>query len=214
MRKACIIVVMAWLAACAAASETADQHADAPDPRYAVAATPAPGPHSHAAALAAWQRPEDIAAWLGANFRYDGERALQLSESQRALGAAPRIHEAGAFFERPVGICVDLARFGVETLNAVMPQARARYLMIEFNPATVRGQVLRRHWVTLFDGPQGLWVMADSRRPGHLAGPYRSTEAFVQDYAAYRGREIVAHRELDSFARKTRQRARAVAAGG
>ena len=103
-----------------------------------------------------------------------------------------------------MGICVDLARFGVETLNAVMPSARARYLMIEFNPATVRGQVLRRHWVTLFDGPQGLWVMADSRRPGHLAGPYRSTDEFVQAYAAYRGRDIVAHRELDSFARKSR----------
>lgn len=214
MRKAWIIVITAWLAGCAAGPEAADGSSDAPDPRYAAAAAAPPAPTSHAAALATWQRPEDIAAWLGANFRYDGERALQLSESQRVLGAAPRIHEAGAFYERPVGICVDLARFGVETLNAVMPAARARYLMIEFNPATVRGQVLRRHWVTLFDGPQGLWVMADSRRPGHLAGPYRSTDDFVRAYAAYRGREIVAHRELDSFARKTRQRTRAVAAGG
>lgn len=214
MSKAWIIVIAAWLAGCAAAPEAADNSSDAPDPRYAVAAAATAAPASHAAALATWQRPEDIAAWIGANFRYDGQRALQLSESQRALGGAPRIHEAGAFFERPLGICVDLARFGVETLNAVMPSARARYLMIEFNPATVRGQVLRRHWVTLFDGPQGLWVMADSRRPGHLAGPYRSTDEFVQAYAAYRGRDIVAHRELHSFARKSRLRVRAQATGG
>ena len=47
-------------------------------------------------------------------------------------------------------------------------------------------------------------VFADSKRPGHLAGPYASTRAFLDDYTAYRGREIVSFRELPSYERTTR----------
>jgi len=163
---------------------------------------PAPQPASYAEALATWRQPEDINAWIGARFGYDEERALELSESQRARASAPPIHEPATFFGKPEGMCVDLARFAVESLRVVAPELEPRYLMIEFTPALRSGEVLRRHWVATFRRPDGHYFFADSNRPGKIAGPYPSTEAFVTAYADYRQREIVAYRALDTYLRQ------------
>jgi hypothetical protein len=50
------------------------------------------------------------------------------------------------------------------------------------------------------DAPEG-------ERP-RIAGvnPYPSAQAFIEEYAGYRGREIVAFRELDSYQRAPRAR--------
>jgi hypothetical protein len=49
-----------------------------------------------------------------------------------------------------------------------------------------------------------LWIAtADSKRPGHVVGPYPTTAAFVDDYAEYRRRRIVAFTERESFERET-----------
>jgi hypothetical protein len=196
------------LAACAAPTPRADPASDAPEGR--VVATVARHA-SYAQALAAWRTPEDLEAWIGAHFEYDMSRALALSESARAAGRAPPIHEPAAFFERPEGICVDLARFAVESLRRLAPGLKPRYLMIEFDPARLSGQVLRRHWIAMIERDGQHWFLADSKRPGTLAGPYPSVDAFVADYARYRGRTIVATGERDSFQRATRsvQRQRA-----
>jgi hypothetical protein len=161
---------------------------------------------SYAQALAAWRGPEDVNAWIGANFEYDVPRAIALSESRRAAGGTPpSIHEPAAFYEQPVGICVDLARFGVETLKRIDPALEPRYLMIEFEPARISGQVLRRHWVaSFFRGGEGYYFFADSKRPGVMAGPYPSVEAFIAQYASYRRREVLAFRQLESFRRQLR----------
>jgi hypothetical protein len=204
-------LVVPWLAAalvgaCASAPPAADPASDAPEARL-VRLVPGAGvdlPPRYADALAAWRRPADVNAWIGATFEYDTERALALSESQRAAGRSPAITTPAAFYDRPRGICVDLARFAVETLRTVAPETRPRYLMIEFDPLTLRGQVLRRHWVALYEDAAGLHVIADSKRPGVAAGPYPGVAEFVADYARYRGRTIVAWRELDSFERRTR----------
>jgi hypothetical protein len=84
---------------------------------------------------------------------------------------------------------------------------RAQYLMIEFDPVQIRGQMLRRHWVATFERDGQHWFFADSKRPGHIAGPYPSTQAYIADYAAYRGRAIVAWRELPSYQRSVKVRA-------
>ena len=105
----------------------------------------------------------------------------------------------------PRGVCVDVARFAVESLRVIDPQAQAGYLMIEFNPATLSGQTLRRHWVATFERDGQLYVFGDSKRPGHFAGPYADAAAFVADYARYRGREVVAFRQLPTFERQRRQ---------
>lgn len=182
---------------------TADQASDAPETR-AIAEHPVAGFDSYAEALAAWRAPDEVNAWIGARFEYDANRALALSEDRRAAHAAPPIHDPQAFFARPVGVCVDLARFAVETLERIAPDVKPRYLMIEFAAAAVPGHLLRRHWVAAYERDGGHYFFADSRRPGVIAGPYPSVDAFVADYARFRDREIVAFRELDTFRRQAR----------
>ena len=182
----------------------ADPASDAPEARE-IAGGAAPTPASYAQALQTWRRPEDLNAWLGEHFEYDLPRALRLSETQRARSGTLPIHEPAAFFASPRGVCVDVARVAVESLRAIDPQAKASYLMIEFNPATLSGQTLRRHWVAAFERDGWLYVFADSKRPGHLAGPYADAAAFAADYAGYRGREIVAVRQLPGYQRQQRQ---------
>jgi hypothetical protein len=189
-----------------APAQQADPTSDAPEPRLA---RPAAGPHppTHADALRSWRTPEQVNAWIAERFEYDAERALRLSESQRQLQGSLPIHDPQAFYDDPKGVCVDLARFGVETLQAIAPELKAQYVMIEFDPVTVRGNTLRRHWLASFEREGRHYFYADSKRPGFIAGPYAGTQAFIDDYARYRARPIVAFRELPSYRRKMRAKA-------
>jgi hypothetical protein len=191
------------LCLCAPCSYAADPLSDAPEDRGRAVHDAQDYP-SYAQAVQAWRTPEDVNAWIGAKFEYDGERSMRLSETQRAQKAGPAIYPPAEFFAAPKGICVDLSRFGVETLNAVAPELKTRYVMIEFDPVAIRGNTLRRHWVAVFERDGRRYFFADSKRPGHIAGPYATTQAFLDDYAKYRGREIVAFRELESFRRRTK----------
>ena len=188
---------------CGATQPSADPASDAPETlRLPIAAfRDAP---SYAQALRAWQSPEDVNAWIGARFEYDLSRALQLSETQRKRSGNVAIQEPQAFFAAPSGVCVDLSRFAVETLRQVDPEAAARYLMIEFAPLQLNGQTLRLHWLATFQRGGQFYFFADSKRPGVIAGPYASTRHFIDDYAAYRSRQIVAFRELESYQRQPR----------
>jgi transglutaminase superfamily protein len=194
---------VAWSAA--GDQQRADPMSDAPEQRAAVSGGGAPAVASYAEALRTWRSAEDLNAWLDERFEYDTARALRLSETQRARSGSLPIHEPRAFFASPRGVCVDVARFAVESLRVIDPQAKAGYLMIEFNPATLSGQTLRRHWVATFERDGQLYVFGDSKRPGHLAGPYADAAAFTADYARYRGREVVAFRLLPTFERQRRQ---------
>jgi hypothetical protein len=191
----------------AADPRRAEALSDAPESRHAPATAAAPPP-TYAEALRLWRGAADINAWIGARFEYDMQRALLLSETQRAQreqgGGGTAIIEPAAFYAAPSGVCVDLARFGVETLRAVAPQSQPGYLMIEFAPLTIAGQTLRRHWIATYREGDALYAYADSKRPGHIAGPYATTAQLIADYAAYRGREIVSWREVESYARRTR----------
>lgn len=203
MRSAALLLAATLLAACAVGPVPVDPDSDAPDVRVS-AQRPVPVHASYAQALMAWRTPEDVNDWIGARFEYDRDRALALSESQRERGPAPAIHPPQAFYDRPVGVCVDLARFAVDALKQVAPDLRPRYLMIEFDPTRLQGQTLRRHWVAVYERADGIYVFADSKRPGVTAGPYPSVGAFIDDYARYRKRRIVAFRELDDHRRKVR----------
>lgn len=191
------------LAGCAASPEVADAASDAPAPRGTVREPFVQGA-SYAASLALWRSARDINAWIGARFDYDPARALQLSETRRQGAGRPAILAPEAFFAAPRGVCVDLSRFAVETLRLVDPGSRPAYVMIEFDPVSIAGHTLRRHWIASFVQDGQRYFFADSRRPGHIAGPYPDTAAFVADYAVYRGRRIVAFRETDSYERTRR----------
>jgi hypothetical protein len=155
-------------------------------------------------AMQRWQYAEDVNAWIGANFSYDLPRALQLSETQRRHTSTLQILQPDAFYTAPSGVCVDLSRFAVETLGRIDPAAAASYLMIEFEPVQLQGQTLRQHWLASFLRDGQHYFFADSERPGIIAGPYGSTRQFIEDYAAYRGRQIVRYRELPSYQRQPR----------
>jgi len=204
-----LAVIVGWLSLAGAGwtggnEALADPTSDAPEQRSG-ARSAEPAVASYAEALRTWRRAEDLNAWLDERFEYDSARALRLSETQRARSGGLPIHEPQAFFVSPRGICVDVARFAVESLRMIDPQAKAGYLMIQFDPATLSGQTLRRHWVATFQRDGQLYVFGDSKRPGHLAGPYADAAAFVVDYARYRGREVVAFRQLPSYQRQRRQ---------
>jgi hypothetical protein len=195
-----------WLLLCCAGTalaQRADPASDAPEDRVRPG-TPLVDAASYDDALGRWRGADDVNAWIGAHFEYDMQRALRLSETQRERGGRLPIHAPADFFAAPKGVCVDVSRFAVETLRRIDPASRPSYLMIEFQPQSIQGQVLRRHWVARFERDGLFYFFADSKRPGHMAGPYADDAAFVKDYAAYRGREIVAFRALQSTDRTVR----------
>jgi hypothetical protein len=201
-----LAALVAVVVACSALVDAADPTSDAPETRVSGASLLKEA-SSYNEALGIWRSAEDVNAWIGAKFQYDMSRALQLSETQRQQNGRLPIYPPETFFSVPSGVCVDLARFAVETLGAIAPQAKPRYVMIEFDPLSIAGNTLRRHWVASFERAGKLYFFADSKRPGHIAGPYESTPEFISEYAQYRGRAIVAFSEMESYERKARTRA-------
>jgi hypothetical protein len=159
---------------------------------------------SYEQALQVWKSPEDINGWIAANFSYDRERALRLSETQRAKNMRISIHTPSEFFNAKTGVCVDLSRFGVETLRRIDPSSDPKYLMIEFDPVQIKGNLLRLHWLVSFKREGKIYIFADSKRPGHIAGPYQDMQTFITEYEQYRRRKIVAFRELGSYEKQKR----------
>lgn len=192
------------LAGCASVSIVADPASDAPEARGRGELLPLKPAPTYDAALMSWQGAADVNAWIGARFEYDLSRAMRLSETQRAKTGRMPILEPREFFVVPSGVCIDLARFAVETLRVVDPGAKPAYVMIEFDPVAIAGNSLRRHWVVSFRKDGKHYFFADSKRPGHIAGPYESTQEFIAEYARYRGRQIVSFREAESYERKAR----------
>lgn len=182
----------------------AQEPPDAPAARTHVAAPLSDAPKSYAEALGTWKGPQDIARFADAAFVYDRARALALAEPSDSRAVRPTIHPPETMFTKTGGVCIDLARFGVETLNRIDASYAARYLMLELEPITIEGRTLRRHWIATFRREGKLWFFADSRRPGHIAGPYDAIDAFIADYSRYRARPIVSWRETDTYQRRNR----------
>lgn len=202
MRRLLALTIGLWCIG-AALAQRADPASDAPEARI-TPATPVLPVGTYREALQRWRGADDVNAWIGAHFEYDMARAMQLSETQRERSGRLPIYAPDVFFATPKGVCVDLSRFAVETLRQIHPASKPGYLMIEFAPVSIRGNVLRRHWVAHFERDGQTYFFADSKRPGHVAGPYADAAAFIKDYAVYRGREIVAFRELESTEKKMR----------
>jgi hypothetical protein len=183
--------------------QAAEDLSDAPDrPSDPTALTETLGSYEHA--LNVWKTPEDINAWIASNFSYDLQRSMRLSETQAVNHELPTIHTPAQFFTMKSGTCVDLARFAVETLRGISSQFDPKYLMIEFEPIRIGGNLLRRHWLASFQRDGQTYFFADSKRPGVIIGPYNETEAFIREYERYRGRKVVAFREMESYQKRRR----------
>ncbi len=198
-----LLTMLLAMVGCGGLRSAADPLSDAPEEGRGQAAS-FKDAASYGEALRLWRGAEDVNAWIGARFSYDMARAMRLSETQRQRSGSLPIHPPAGFFADPSGVCVDLARFGVETLREIDPGTQPRYLMIEFAPVSVAGNTLRLHWLASFRKDGRYYFFADSKRPGRIAGPYDSLQAFVDEYAAYRGRQILAFKEVDSLERARR----------
>jgi hypothetical protein len=196
------LLCLLLLGGCAGLAGGADPGSDAPE--YRIVGGSYQPAASYEEALRLWRNADEVNAWIGARFQYDMSRAMRLSETQRSKSGSLPIHAPDAFFNEPAGICVDLARFGVETLRAIAPESKPAYVMIEFAPMAIAGNTLRLHWLVSFQRDGRYYFFADSKRPGHMAGPYDSVADFIAEYARYRGRDIVAHRQPASWQRQMR----------
>ena len=206
MVKKAILFVFLLLAGYANVLPASESSSDAPE--YALDSTVLfKAADSYEEALRNWKTPEDIRAWIAANFSYDMERAVRLSETQRAKNEQISIYHPAELFNTKAGVCVDLSRFGVETLRRIDPRSDPKYLVVEFDPIHIAGNTLRFHWLVSFKRDGKTYFFADSKRPGHIAGPYNETREFVQEYERYRGRKIVAFREVESYQKQKRARA-------
>jgi len=207
MFKRFVFFILLFLTGFPGVLHSADPASDAPE--YARDSTVLfKAADSYEQALQVWKTPEDISAWVSANFAYDTVRAMRLSETQRAKNNDFPIYTPSQFFATKGGVCVDLSRFGVETLKSIDPKSDPKYLMIEFAPMQVAGNMLRLHWLASFKREGQVNFFADSKRPGHIAGPYKDAAEFIRDYEQYRGRRILAFREVDAYQKQQRTRAR------
>ena len=193
-------------ASCSGSPHVGDPFSDAPESAH-TASIAFKAADSFEDALQVWGTPEDINAWIAANFVYDQHRALRLAEAQQTKDERMSIYSPKEFFNTKTGVCVDLARFAFETLKWIDPTSAPKYIMIEFDPLVIAGHMLRRHWLVSYERCGRKFFFADSKRPGHIAGPYDSVAAFIDDYARYRGRRIVSYRELKSYRRQQRMEA-------
>ena len=213
MFKGFLILLLFFLTGFAGVVHPADPSSDAPDslPDSSVSVKAA---DSYEHALHVWKTPEDISRWVAANFSYDMRRAMRLSATQRTKNGGFPIYTPSQLFETKGGVCVDLVRFGVETLGSIDPSSDPKYLMIEFARTTLAGNTLRLHWLAAFRRNGQIYFFADSKRPGHIAGPYTDPDDFTRDYEQYRGRKILAFREAESYKKQQHSRARKLKTSG
>lgn len=206
MLKGFVFLILLFLTGVAGVLHPAEPSSDMPE--YTPESTGVfKAADSYEHALQVWKTPEDISAWIASRFSYDMDRAMQLSETQRAKNDPFSIYTPSEFFAAKGGVCVDLSRFGVETLRSIDPKSDPKYLMIEFAPIHITGNTLRLHWMASFKRDGQTYFFADSKRPGHIAGPYRDTRKFIDDYERYRGRKIMAFREVESYQKQQRAKA-------
>ena len=155
-------------------------------------------PNSYSKALEQWVTVANVNDWIKNNFRYDMERAKKLAENGSERGKID-IYSPDEFYQIKKGICVDLSRFAVETINSIDASINAQYLMIEFEPITIDGKIIRKHWISIYKDINGYYLLGDSKRPGYIAGPYEKVDDFIIEYQKYRERKIISWSVLMNY---------------
>jgi hypothetical protein len=198
------LFVMLVVLCCCSPSKSIRELSDAPeDARKTHITSEYP---SYSIAIEKWQSFHDLTDWMRRNFSYDFDRALDLSETNRSDTPKIAVYTPAKFYLIKKGVCIDLARFGVETLHKIFPELCLRYIMIEFKPIVISGKTIRKHWIASYLEEGKYYFFADSKRPGYISGPFNSIDEFINQYEKYRGREIVSFKELSDFKKKKRLR--------
>lgn len=155
-------------------------------------------------ALLRWKNVHDVNNWISANFRYSMPRAKQLASNSTSREQVA-IYTPAELYVQKTGVCIDLSRFTVETLKTIDSSLHAQYLLIEFEPVVIDDSILKNHWLTIYQTPEGYFMMADSKKPGYIAGPYTQPADFIAEYEVFRNRKIVSWKVLPSYQKKKKQ---------
>ena len=156
---------------------------------------------SYEAASKQWKTVAEVNQWIKENFRYSVERAKQLAENSAAREKTP-IYTPTELYRLKKGVCIDLSRFAVETVNRMDTSKHVQYLMIEFEPILIDSSIIKKHWMAAYRDSSGYFLFADSKRPGHIAGPYTDIEDFIAEYQTFRDRKTVSWKLLPSYEKK------------
>lgn len=159
---------------------------------------------SYAEAIQNWKAIEEVNNWIAENFRYDLQRARLLAGSGSRQKIS--IYAPAEVFHNKAGVCVDLARFAFETIKMIDPDLDLHYLMIEFEPLKIGNSTFRRHWLVVYQKKELLYVLADTKRPGHLSGPYSHLADFIAEYQTFRKRKIISYKLTDTYRKKLKQK--------
>jgi hypothetical protein len=176
---------------------------DAPAYRMDSRATNEDSSISYAEDIQNWKTIAEVNSWIAENFRYDMQRARLLAGSSRSKIS---IYEPAEVFHNKAGVCVDLARFAFETIEMIDPDLDLHYLMVEFEPFKIGNSTFRRHWLVVYQKKELLYVLADSKRPGHLSGPYPHMADFIAEYQTFRKRKIISYKLTDTYRKKLKQK--------
>lgn len=196
------LIVLLLLLYCCSPAKTARELSDAPEDLRKTHHVPEYT--SYSIAIEKWQSVNDVSAWMRQNFSYDFSRALDLSETNRRATSKVAVYSPAELYLIRKGVCIDLSRFGVETLRKIFPESHPKYIMIEFTPIIISGKTIRKHWIASYQHEGRYYFFADSKRPGYISDPFNSTDEFMNQYEKYRGREIISFKELDDFKKKRR----------
>ncbi|MEZ4901696.1 MAG: transglutaminase-like domain-containing protein [Spirosomataceae bacterium] len=152
-------------------------------------------------ALQQWKTVADVHSWIKEHFSYDFERAKQLAENSPTREITG-IYSPEELYQSQKGVCIDLTRFTVETVNTIDTTKHLQYLMIEFEPIVIDSMIIKKHWAAIYQEASGYYIFADSKRPGYMAGPYKNVSDFITEYQGFRARKIVSYRVLLSYQKK------------
>lgn len=155
-------------------------------------------------AIQQWKTVSDVRNWIQNNFRYSMERAKQLAENsseREKIG----IYSPDQLYQAKKGVCIDLSRFAVETINTIDTSKHVQYLVIEFEPIIIDSSVLKKHWMAVYQDSSGYYFLADSKRPGYIAGPHKNIDDFIFEYQTFRDRKIVSWKVLLSYGKKRKK---------
>jgi hypothetical protein len=186
-------------------SEQLKKLSDAPNDLLVHQSNASEGISSYEASVKQWTTITDVNNWMKQNFHYEINRAKHLAENS-STREKTGIYSPAELYQIKKGVCIDLSRFAVETINIIDTSKHVQYLLIEFEPIMIDSSIIKKHWTAIYQDVLGYYIIADSKRPGHVAGPYQNVDDFISEYQTFRNRKILSWKILPSYEKRKKKK--------
>lgn len=164
-------------------------------------------------ALNKWKGAEDIVNWLSLNITYDVERSVYIkkladkikllvvqNEETNKYNNEFFSYRAQDFLAYKKGVCLDVARFGVSSLNKIDPNLNARFLKIKHVGIKKDGIIRVSHVMAIYKKQDEFFIFADSKKMDRHSGPYKDIHTFITIYEKFLGQKIKSYKVIDTLA--------------